>query len=158
MHEITYKCCVICPGFPGGPSRKEPTCQYRKHKRCRFNPWVWKIPWRRAQQQSPVFLPGESHGQRSLVGYGPQGLKQSDVTSDIAHNLPRSHNSLGGTVHKEQTWNWNPDHLGSQALARFTFPRPQATLGTSNDGYCFYFILCTVLGERLEQLGNPWWL
>jgi len=41
----------------------------RKLKRCRFNPWVGMIPWRRAQQPTPVFLPGESHGQRSLVGY-----------------------------------------------------------------------------------------
>ena len=40
-------------------------------KRCRFDPWVGKIPWRRAWQPTPVFLPGEPHGQRSLVGYGP---------------------------------------------------------------------------------------
>ena len=40
--------------------------------RCRFNPWVGKrLPWRRAWQPTPVFLPGESHGQRSLVGYSP---------------------------------------------------------------------------------------
>ena len=36
-----------------------------------FEPWVEKIPWRRAWQHTPVFLPGESHGQRSLVGYSP---------------------------------------------------------------------------------------
>ena len=36
-----------------------------------FDPWVRKIPWRRAWQCVPVFLPGESHGQRSLVGYSP---------------------------------------------------------------------------------------
>ena len=36
-----------------------------------FNAWVGKIPWRRAQQPTPVFLPGESHGQRSLAGHGP---------------------------------------------------------------------------------------
>ena len=36
-----------------------------------FNPWVGKIPWRRAWQPTPEFLPGESHGQRSLVGYSP---------------------------------------------------------------------------------------
>jgi len=35
-------------GFPGGSSGKEPTCHYRKSKRCGFNPWVEKIPWRRA--------------------------------------------------------------------------------------------------------------
>ena len=36
-----------------------------------FNPWVRKIPWRRARQPTPVFLFGKSHGQRSLVGYSP---------------------------------------------------------------------------------------
>ena len=40
-------------------------------KRCRFDPGIRKIPWRRAWQPTPVFLPGESHGQRSLVGYSP---------------------------------------------------------------------------------------
>ena len=58
-------------GFPGGASGKEPACQCRRHKRCRFDPWVGKIPWRRAWQPTPVFLPEESHGQRSLVGYNP---------------------------------------------------------------------------------------
>ena len=42
-----------------------------EHKRCGFNPWVGKIPWRRAWQPTAVFLPEESHGQRSLVGCGP---------------------------------------------------------------------------------------
>ena len=37
------------------------------------------IPWRRAWQSTPVFLPGESHGQRSLAGYSPWGLKESDT-------------------------------------------------------------------------------
>ena len=44
------------------------------------NPWVGKIPWRRAWQPTPVFLPGESHGQRSLVGYSPRGGKESVMT------------------------------------------------------------------------------
>ena len=43
----------------------------RRCKRCRFDPWVRKIPWRRKWQPTPVFLPGESHGQRSLAGYSP---------------------------------------------------------------------------------------
>ena len=58
-------------GFPGGTAGKEPTCHYRRLERHKFNPWVRKIPWRRAQPPTLVFLPGESHGQRSLVGYGP---------------------------------------------------------------------------------------
>ena len=65
---------------PGGASGKEPTCQCRRHKRYEFNPWVGKIPWTRAWQPTPVFLPGESHGQRSLAGYGPWGCKELDMT------------------------------------------------------------------------------
>ena len=48
---------------------------YRTHLHCRrhkiygFDPWVRKIPWRRAWRPTPVLLPGECHGQRSLVGY-----------------------------------------------------------------------------------------
>ena len=56
---------------PGGDRGKEPTCQCRKCKRYGFDPWVRKIPWRRAWQPSPVFLPKESHGQRSPAGYTP---------------------------------------------------------------------------------------
>ena len=52
-------------GFPGGTNGKEQAYQCRRHKKCGFDPWVEKIPWRRAQQPTPVFLPGESHGQRS---------------------------------------------------------------------------------------------
>ena len=43
----------------------------RRRKELRFNPWVRKIPWRRAWQPAPVFLPGESRGLRSLVGSSP---------------------------------------------------------------------------------------
>ena len=50
---------------------------------CWFEPWVGKIPWRRAWQPSPVFLPGESHGQRSLASYSPWGCKESDTTERL---------------------------------------------------------------------------
>ena len=69
--------------FPGGASGKEPACQCRRHKRCRFDPWVGKIPWRKAWQPTPVFLPGESHGRRSLVGYSPWGRTESDTTERL---------------------------------------------------------------------------
>ena len=46
--------------------------------------WVrslgWEIPWGRAQQPTPVFLPGEARGERSLVGYSPWGCKESGMT------------------------------------------------------------------------------
>ena len=46
----------------------------------RLNPWVGKIPWRRAWQPTPVFSPGESYGQRSLAVYSPWGHKELDMT------------------------------------------------------------------------------
>ena len=64
----------------GVASGKDLACQCRKHKRNRFNPWVRKIPWSRVWQSTPVFLPGESHGQRSLVGCGLWGHTESDMT------------------------------------------------------------------------------
>ena len=59
---------------------KNPPANAGRHKRHGFDPWVRKIPWRRARQPIPVFLPGESHGLRSLVGYSPWGRKESDTT------------------------------------------------------------------------------
>ena len=65
----------------GGASRKKPAHhKCRRHKRCRFDPWVGKIPWRRAWQPTPVFFPGESHGWKSVVGYSPWGSEESDTT------------------------------------------------------------------------------
>ena len=54
-----------------------------RHKRHGFDPWVRKIPQRRAWQPTPVFLLGESHGQRSLAGYSPLRQKESDMTEAI---------------------------------------------------------------------------
>ena len=45
----------------------------------RFDPWLRKIRWRRRWQPTPVFLPGESHGQRSIRGYSPWGCKESKM-------------------------------------------------------------------------------
>ena len=56
-------------GLPGWLSGKEPACQCRTHKRPGFDPWVGKIPWRRAWQAIPGSLHGESPGQRSLEGF-----------------------------------------------------------------------------------------
>ncbi|XDC83602.1 hypothetical protein R6Z07F_014775 [Ovis aries] len=60
-----------------GASGKEPTCQCKTHKRSEFNSWIRKIPWRSVWQPTPLFSPGESHGQRRLVGYSPQGCRVS---------------------------------------------------------------------------------
>ena len=61
-----------------------PPANARRCKRHSFNPWVEKIPWSRKWQPTPVFLPGKSHGQRSLVGYTQWGQTQ---LSDLAHTI-----------------------------------------------------------------------
>ena len=52
-------------------------------------PWVGKIPWRRESPPTPVSLPGESHGQRSLVGYSLWDLKESDTTEQLTLSYMR---------------------------------------------------------------------
>ena len=75
-----YSCLSCLQGFQGGASGKEPAYQCRRLKGCGLGPWVGKIPWRRKWKPTPVFLSGESHGQRSLAGYSPWGHKESDTT------------------------------------------------------------------------------
>ena len=74
-------------GFPRWLSVKEAACQCRRHRRCGFSPWVGKIPWKRKWQPTPVFFPGEFHGQRSLVGYSPWVPKDSDTTEWLTHSF-----------------------------------------------------------------------
>ena len=77
VHHLCKECVFLFDGeymfgggecFLGGVHGKEHTCQCRRHKRCIFNPWVMKIPWRKACQPTLVFLPGKSHGQKSVAG------------------------------------------------------------------------------------------
>ena len=82
---------LLLNGFPGGASGKEPTRKCRRHRRPGLDPLVGKIPWRRAWQQTPVFLPGEFHEQKSLVGYTVHRVSESDTTEQLSmrmHVLP----------------------------------------------------------------------
>ena len=85
---------------PGGATVKEPACQCRRCKRCRFKPWVGKIPWWRAWQPTWVFLPRESHGQRKLVGYSPWGHKELDTTKVTFHTVHTVHGVLKARILK----------------------------------------------------------
>ena len=76
---LSFSLCRSFHGLPWWLCGKEPTCKCR---RCRFDPWVRKIPWRRKWQPIPTFLPGEPHRQRSLPGYSPWGFK--GVGQDLA--------------------------------------------------------------------------
>ena len=77
----------ICFGLPWWLSSKRIRLQCRRHKRREFDPWVGKIPWRRKWQPTPVFLPEKFHGQRSLVGHSPWGLKESGM-AEHTHRSP----------------------------------------------------------------------
>ena len=70
---------TFSPGLLWWLSGKVSVCQCRRLKRLRFDPWVGKIPWRRAWQPIPVFLLGKSHGQRSLVGPSSWDHKKSQT-------------------------------------------------------------------------------
>ena len=81
----------------------------------RFEPWVRKIPWRRAWQPTPVFLPGEFHEQRSLVGYSPWGRKESDMTERLHFHFslscigegngnPLQYSCLENSMNREAWW------------------------------------------------------
>ena len=73
-------------GFPGGSAVKNaPVMQ--ETQEMQFDPWVWKISWRRAWQPTPVFLPGEFH-ERSLAGYSPWGSQESDMTWQLNNYKP----------------------------------------------------------------------
>ena len=63
-------------GFPIGLEGKESTCN---EGRPEFYPWVRKIPWRREWQPTPILLPGEIHGQRSVAGYTAHGVQESET-------------------------------------------------------------------------------
>ena len=70
MRKIVHLSLLLL-GVRGGASDKESTCQCRKCRRHRFNPWVGKISRKRKWQLTSVFLPGESHEQRNLADYSP---------------------------------------------------------------------------------------
>ena len=72
---------ISLESFPGGSDGKESACNAGDW----VDPWVWKIPWRREWLPTPVFLPVKSHGQRSLVGYGPWYCEELDTTERLTH-------------------------------------------------------------------------
>ena len=105
-------------GLPRGLSFKEYACQCRRHE---FNPWVGNIPWRRAWQPTPVFLPGESHGQKSLAIHAAVLALLASVA------LLALHESKGGLPALE--CGWRPSLAGTAAL-----PHTLASL----ERHCFH--------------------
>ena len=83
---------LLQQGSPDGASGKEPDCQCRRPTRGRLEPWVGKIPWRRAWQPTPGFSPGKSQGQKSLEDPSSQYHKETDMTEHTrAHTHTHTH-------------------------------------------------------------------
>ena len=117
--------------------------QCKRHRRCRFNPWVGKIPWRRKWQPTPVFLPRKFCGQRSLVGYSPC-VAELDMTEWAWHRMVYGDRwtcpSPGDLPHSRI----ESMCLMFPALAgRFftTFPRYSWSMPNSKVSYSFLFSL-----------------
>ena len=79
-----FNCVSVCVSFPSGTVVKNLPASVGDAKRHGFNPWIGKIPWRRKLPSAPVFLPGESQGQRNLAGYSPWVCKESDMTEQLS--------------------------------------------------------------------------
>ena len=114
---------IVKKWLPRWLSGKESACQGRRCKRCRFDLWVGKIPWRRKWQPSPVFLHGKSHGQRSLVGYSPWHHRESD-TAERLNSSSSCRNSLLSQPNKSQT----PEGAGNRPSTAGAHPLEE-TLG-----------------------------
>ena len=105
-------------GFPGGGNVGDA-------RDVGFNPWVGKIPWRRKWEPTPVFLPGEFHGQRSLVGYSPWGCKESDTTERL----------------NTQAWEQGTERLNTQAWEQGTVSTSDFSLSPLHCNYCCFHLV-----------------
>ena len=103
-------------GLSNGISGKEPACQCRRCRRPIFDPWVGQVPWRRTRQPSPVFLPGESREQRSLVSYSPWGCKESDTTKTAKHTQTHTHTHTHMQTEKLKWTLWPTQYILLQTV------------------------------------------
>ena len=99
-----------------GAGRVFPIVQTVKNLPAIQETWVWKMPWRRQWQPTPVFLPAESHGQRSLVGSSPWGHRESDMTKRLTH-------TYGAGTSRSGEGLWDSD-VG--AVSSYPWPAPHS--------------------------------
>ena len=141
----------------GGSDGKESLLPRRRPK---LHPWVSRMPWRRAWKPTPVFFPGKSQGQRSLVGYSPRGHKKLDVTEQLSTHVlgQRDGSFLPQRMLPKQSREWvqckwpsrweNPASPGRQCrkVTALTVPYCSLTEGTVLNGTC-----ATVLGSLVAS-------
>ena len=112
-------------GLPRWLSGKEFTFQCRRGKKCGFDPWVGKITWRRQWQPTPVFLPGESHGQRKPNGLQSVGLQRvrHDWATECACASILNKNDLMETVSVRKAVLYGTEHRRIDAFELWCWRR-----------------------------------
>ena len=110
-----------------------------------FDPWIRKIPWRRKWQSTPVFLPGEFHGQRSLVVYSPWGHKELDMTERLTLMLcTHRAASLCCTADTNRTLESN--HQWNKVVS--------TEKNNNNNSSLLGFLQCPQVAKGLRKLGR----
>ena len=132
-----------CSSFPyqylsHGSAGKQSACQCKRHRRLGFDPWVGKIPWRRGMTTCSSILAWE-HGQRSLVGYSPQGCEELDMTEWINTHISIS---LLRPLRREQGC-----HL-VDSLPKHTWVFASLCIFVLSTISFFFFFLSTISRER----------
>ena len=88
----------IVLGFPGEANGRELACHSGDKRRHQFDPWCQANPLEEGIAATPLFLPGESHGQKSLAAYAPWGHKESDMTDTTQHVCTAFRKNFSATI------------------------------------------------------------
>ena len=138
---------------------KESACQCRSPRRPRIDPWVRRILWRRKWQPAPVFLLGESHGQRRLVGTSPWGFEESDMTWQLNMSTLRAGTPSFLLASRYQGALQEVVPRRGEPLAEMTSFRPSVPLMILNEWRCEMMDpLCICLEEHPPGLlGEELW-
>ena len=142
-----FKVVRVSGGLNGGESASQ-------HKRHRFDPWIGKILWRRKWWSTPVFLPGKSHGQRSLAGYGPWGQKESDT---IEHAYTMCIRLEWGS-HQDELEGLNPPPVSKQGTSRLFISFPKCGTEEKREGWGLKTIISQTFKNcqiDTETMANP---
>ena len=138
--------------FPDGTMVNNLPAKCRRPKRSAFDPWIGKIPWSRKWQCTPIFLPGSSHGQRSLAGYSPWGhtTEQAHTQCSLQRYLSTIAKTVSHSVMSDSLWPparllcpcnspGKNTRVGSHSFSR-RFSRPKPRYGSSPKYRCGTYI------------------
>ena len=131
--------CLLFGAFSGGISGKETACQCRKRKRLRFDSWVGKMPWRRKWHLIAVFLPAESHGQKSMEGYTVHGVAKNWTQLKQLSTCINTFKVASSHIRLLTFKLMKTEYL--RVLSGFSHVRPFVTLWTSPPGSSVHGIL-----------------